>query len=287
MLMTLPQNQLFVPGYLPPVGETDGLALVFYDKKLLLLQDGPQQRIPLCSELPEHWRSLPGTYFGRYGAQGCYYYPPSEAALAPEPRFSAVALRSMTQCTGDAGLFMVAGTAQHLLHWAQSNRYCGHCGHKMGNKPDERAKVCPACGNIVYPRISPATITAILRGDEILLAHNRNFDPGLHSLIAGFVEPGETLEQCVAREIHEEIGLHVTHIRYFSSQPWPFPDSLMTAFLADYDSGEITVDGVEIVSAGWYRADALPDVPGADSIAGKLIHWYCNQQQARGGAAGV
>ena len=284
--MTPTPAHLFTPGYLPPQNETDGLALVFYEKKLLLLEDGPVQRLPHCSELPQNWHSVPSTYFGRYGSEYCYYY---HVAALPTPGASWLAadLRSITQRTGDAGLFTLAGTAQHLLHWAQSNRFCGRCGHEMGDKQDERAKICPACGNIVYPRISPATITAILRGDEILLAHNRNFNPGLHSLIAGFVEPGETLEQCVAREIGEEIGICVKHIRYFSSQPWPFPDSLMTAFLADYESGEIKVDGAEILSAGWYRADTLPDIPGTDSIAGKMIHWYCTQQQARGGAAGV
>lgn len=284
MILSTPAH-LFTPGYLPPQNITDGLALVFYEKKLLLLQDGPAQRLPYCSELPAAWHALPGTYFGHYGSESCFYYH-TAARPALSANWVAADLRSITQRTGDAGLFTLAGTAHHLLHWAQSNRFCGHCGHEMGDKQDERAKICPACGNIVYPRISPATITAILRGDEILLAHNRNFNPGMHSLIAGFVEPGETLEQCVAREIGEEIGIRVNHIRYFSSQPWPFPDSLMTAFLADYDSGEIAVDGAEIVSAGWYRADALPAVPGADSIAGKMIRWYCNQQ-AHGGAAGV
>jgi NAD+ diphosphatase len=147
----------------------------------------------------------------------------------------------------------------------------------MTDKEDERAKVCQSCGNIVYPRIAPATITAVFRDGQILLAHNSNFRNGLYGLIAGYVEPGETLEQCVEREIREEVGIKVKNVRYLSSQPWPFPDSLMMGFTADYESGEITVDQCEITDAGWYKADKLPDIPSVDSIAGRMIRWYRDQ----------
>ena len=107
-----------------------------------------------------------------------------------------------------------------------------------------------------------------------MLAHNKNFKAGLYSIIAGFVEPGETLEHCAEREIQEEVGIKVKNIKYFTSQPWPFPESLMLAFTAEYDSGDITVDNTEITDAAWFSADELPDIPTTDSVAGKLIRWY-------------
>jgi NAD+ diphosphatase len=138
----------------------------------------------------------------------------------------------------------------------------------------ERAKVCPKCGYLAYPRIAPAIIVAILNGDKILLAHNRNFRNNIYSLIAGYVEPGETFEQCVAREVGEEVGIRVKNIKYFGSQPWPFPYSIMVAFTAEYDGGEITPDGFEIVDAGWYSHDNLPFIPAKGSVARKLIDLY-------------
>ena len=217
-------------------------------------------------------------YIGIYDGHGCYCTRINEQIEWPED-FQLVELRELTSQTGDSGLFILSGAANHILHWRSMNQYCGRCGHKTRVKKDERAFVCDHCGNVVYPRISPATITAILRGDEILLAHNRNFAPGLFSLIAGYVEPGESLEQCVEREIHEEVGIKVKNIRYFSSQPWSFPDSLMMAFLADYDSGEIDVDKIEIIDAHWYRADNLPLIPSTDSVAGKMIRWFRDSVQ--------
>jgi NAD+ diphosphatase len=215
-------------------------------------------------------------YIGSYNGHACYCTRISEQIECPEG-YQFVDLRELTSQTGDPGLFILSGAANHILHWRSMNQYCGRCGHKTKGKTDERAFACDHCGNVVYPRISPATITAILRGDEILLAHNRNFAPGLYSLIAGYVEPGESLEQCVEREIQEEVGIKVKNIRYFSSQPWSFPDSLMMAFIAEYDSGEIDVDKVEIIDAKWFRADNLPLIPSTDSVAGKMIRWFCER----------
>lgn len=212
-------------------------------------------------------------YIGGYDGHNCYCTRIQEQLECLEG-FKLVELRELTPQTGDPGLFILAGAANHILHWRSMNQFCGRCGHKTRRKEEERAFICDHCGNAIYPRISPATITAIVRGNEILLAHNRNFAPGLFSLIAGYVEPGESLEQCVEREIREEVGIKVKNIRYFSSQPWSFPDSLMMAFLADYDSGEIDVDQVEIVEAGWFQADQLPYIPSSDSVAGKMIRWF-------------
>jgi len=135
-------------------------------------------------------------------------------------------------------------------------------------------KFVDACGNLIFPRISPAIIIAIIKDDQILLAHNKNFRSNLHSVVAGFMEPGETFEDTARREVLEEVGIKIGSIRYFASQPWPFPDSLMIGLFGAYESGEIQVDGVEIESAGWYRRDDLPEIPDTTSIAGRMIRWY-------------
>jgi NAD+ diphosphatase len=171
-------------------------------------------------------------------------------------------------------IFFVAGKAKHLLHWNNNNVYCGKCGNILENKEDERAKKCNKCGNIIYPRISPAIIVAITKDKEILLAHSKHFPEGLYTVIAGFVEIGENLEECVKREIKEEIGIRVKNIKYFESQPWPFPDSLMVGFTAEYESGEISVDGVEIEDAQWFVHNSLPKIPKKYTIARKLIENY-------------
>ena len=167
--------------------------------------------------------------------------------------------------------YWLANRAFHLNGWKKKNRYCGRCGKEMHESPDEVAMNCNECGNIVYPRISPAVIIAITKGEQILLAHAAKFSGSMYSVIAGFVEPGETLEECVRREIMEEVGLQVANIRYFSSQPWPYPDSLMIAFTAEYVSGEIRIDEKEITDAHWYSRDNLPEQPSRVSVARKLI----------------
>lgn len=134
-----------------------------------------------------------------------------------------------------------------------------------------RAKIRPACGLIHYPRISPAAITAVTKGNKILLTHNAPLRGNVHSLIAGFGEPGETIEECVHREIFEEEGIKVTNLKYFDSQPWPSPNSLMIGFITEYQSRKISVDGQEITEAGSYDAGNLPELPGKMSIARKII----------------
>ncbi len=170
---------------------------------------------------------------------------------------------------GDAGF--LAGRALQILNWRRNNRFCGRCGAEMEPRSEERAMSCPKCGFLQYPRLSPAIIVAVTKGENLLLAHNNHFPAGRYSLVAGFVEPGETFEDCVAREVEEEIGIQVGHIRYLSSQPWPFPDSLMIGFTAEWASEEIRVDDVEIGDAKWFGRDAMPDIPGPHTIAGRII----------------
>jgi len=172
-------------------------------------------------------------------------------------------------------LFFLAGKAYQILHWDRTHQYCNQCGVRTENKIDERAKLCPSCGLVNYPRISPAIIVAVTREREILLAKGSSFQGDFYSVLAGFVEPGETFEECVQREVEEEVGLKVNNIKYFASQPWPFPDSLMVGFTAEYVSGDIVMDKKEILDAGWFTADQLPLIPPSKgSIAWQLIDWF-------------
>ena len=163
--------------------------------------------------------------------------------------------------------------AFHIAQWRRESRFCGSCGSPNHDADTgELARCCPACGRLEFPRISPAVITIIINDrEEALLAHNKNFAPGIYSLIAGFNEAGETLEATVAREIREEVALEVKDIRYAASQPWPFPNSLMLGFSARHAGGEIKTDRVEIEDAQWFPRDRLPDLPGPGSVARFLI----------------
>ncbi|KOA18633.1 NADH pyrophosphatase [Clostridium homopropionicum DSM 5847] len=177
----------------------------------------------------------------------------------------------------DAETFNLAAKAFHLMNWNETHNYCIKCGTLVNFKRDEQAKICPSCSHISYPAISPAIITAIIRDNKILLAHNSQFPKNLFSVIAGFLEPGETFEACVKREVYEEIGIQVKNIKYFSSQPWPFPNSLMVAFTCEYESGEISVDGAEIEEANWYSPSSIqnvPSIPVKGTIARRLIDWF-------------
>ena len=139
---------------------------------------------------------------------------------------------------------------------------------------------CDQCGLSAYPRISPAVMVLVKRGRELLLARSPHFKPGVFSALAGFVEAGETLEDCAAREVKEEVGIDIGHLQYFSSQSWPFPNSLMVAFFAEYAGGEITPDPTEIEAADWFDIDELPRLPDTVSIARRLIEGALAQHHA-------
>ena len=176
-----------------------------------------------------------------------------------------------------AEAFAIAGRASLLMDWRKNHRFCGRCGTPTTMKSDEFAMSCPSCGLLAYPRISPAVMVLVERGNDLLLARSPHFRPGMFSALAGFVEAGETIEQCAVREVREEVGVEITNLRYFRSQPWPFPDSLMIAFFADYAGGEITPDPSEIEAAGWFPRDELPPIPNPESIARHLIDAACRK----------
>ncbi len=179
----------------------------------------------------------------------------------------------LRQVFGVAGAeaFAMAGRASQLIDWQLNHQYCGRCGHMTHLHDKDFAMQCDQCGLNAYPRISPAVMVLVRRGRELLLARSPHFKPGVFSALAGFVEAGETLEDCAKREVKEEVGIDIDHLQYFSSQSWPFPNSLMVAFFAEYAGGEITPDPDEIEAADWFDIDELPRLPDTVSIARRLI----------------
>lgn len=215
-------------------------------------------------------RSLPhdSAYLGTWKGRPLYAVVSQE--LAPAVHGRAVSLREVLALhEPEQGCLACMG--KQLLHWRQQTRYCSACATPLQEKAGERARICPACQALYYPRINPAVTVSVTKDNKILLAHNRSFQNNVFSLVAGYVEVGESLEQAAAREVLEEVGIRIKNIRYWGSQPWPFPSSLMLGFLADYESGTIKPDGVEIDQAGWYALDALPDLPRPGSMARKII----------------
>jgi len=245
---------------------------VFCEGRLLLdLADG-KGTVPLLNGLQQVGLApLRTQYLGELEGRPCHSaeVPPG---IAPPHGMSFSELRSAYSSI-DEDLYLLAGRALQIVNWDQTTQYCGKCGHKTEPLLGERANKCPACGFTSYPRLSPAVITAVLNDDKILLAR-RSGARAMYSILAGFVEPGETLEECLKREILEEVGVRVKNPRYFTSQPWPFPNSLMIGFIADWESGEISPDGIEISEAGWYSAGNLPEIPPKMTIAREIIDWF-------------
>lgn len=247
------------------------------DKILTAIADSVTK--PLCVAAQD----LPGIridtalHVGRLDAIDCYAIPDDEEKIElPETQW--VPLR-LFHGKFNEEMFWIYGRARHLLTWSVNNRFCGRCGNPPALKSDERTYFCPSCGLVSYPRISPAVIVSSEKDGKILLARSTRFPGGMSSVIAGFVEPGETLEACAEREIREETGLEIQNLRYFTSQPWPFPDSLMVGFTAEYAGGELSIDQNEIVEARWYGPDELPVIPGKLSISRMLIDHFVEKCQ--------
>jgi NAD+ diphosphatase len=223
---------------------------------------------------------LEETYLGTLEDKPCF------AALVPRSTAppSAMTFLDLRQLHNrlDEEWIHLSFRALHLLDWSQKTRFCKKCGTEMKIQTGQRAKECPNCGHQSFPRISPAVIVLVERGDQCLLARSPRFQDGFYSVLAGFAEPGETLEDTVRREIWEETGIEVQDIRYFGSQPWPFPDSLMIGFTASYATGEIRADGTEILEADWFAYDQLPKIPGRISIARRLIDWFVAKHETTG-----
>jgi NAD+ diphosphatase len=274
----LTMDRTFVSAIDPPADTNNAdhaLWFVFRGSDILVVEDAPayDDGIPLFPDLPElAVEPVRRNYLGAFTGRHCYAI---EIAPGVESPAGAVFrnLRTLYGRVSDE-LFALAGRAAQIVEWDRSHQFCGRCGTPMEYAPGERAKRCPACGLLSFPRLSPAIIVLVERGDEVLLARGTGFPTGMYSTLAGFVEPGESLEQAVHREIFEESGIRLTDLRYFGSQPWPFPHSLMIGFTARYAGGEIVIDPTEIADARWFTVDTLPQVPQKLSIARRLIDSY-------------
>jgi len=178
-------------------------------------------------------------------------------------------------------VFNIIGRAKQTIDWYRNHQYCGACGDKTTLSKNDRSMACEKCRQIYYPRLSPSIIVLVTRGEELLLAKNSNARANFYSTLAGFVEPGESIEEAVHREVFEEVGIRVKNLQYYGSQSWPFPNSLMLGFHAEYDSGEFQLQAEEIEDARWFHYQDLPHRPAMVSIAGWLINDYV-QRMASG-----
>lgn len=260
----------FIPEIIQPrPKEKDDLVFYFQNRELLIRNGDGAPEFPTFAELYDSAEGTDGRFIGSIDGRSCY-----AAAFDGEPpegyRFETlrnVFLQSSVPWRS------VMSTAVLVVDWDANHRFCGRCGTKTEVESTEWCRKCPSCGQRAYPRISPAVIVAVIKDKKILLAHNKRFSSPIYSLIAGFVEPGEFLEDTVRREVLEETGLAVGDIRYYGSQAWPFPDSLMIGFIARYQSGEITLNE-ELEDAGWFTPDGMPEIPVHGSISRRIIDWY-------------
>jgi len=259
----------FAPAHAAPAIVADtALAFAFAGSKLLVGGDERKPTVPLVVELERANVDGVRHYLGRLDGVDCI------AILLPDdasaPGFALAGLRALFLRLPEP-LLAIAARAFQVIEWDRTHRYCGRCGAPTRDKDGERAKQCTACGYVAYPRISPAMMVLVTRGRELLLAHANRFQASMYSALAGFVEAGESIEDCIHREVREEVGIEVTDLRYFASQSWSFPHSLMIAYTARYAGGELAPDGAEIADVRWFDVDALPDLPSPVSIARRLI----------------
>jgi NAD+ diphosphatase len=276
----------YVPLVTPPEGRSEpAVWLAFRKGEVVVVRDGDRPAPPCCFDLAEHGlapqRHL---YLGLYGDRHCYAAEIGETAPLPEG-WAVLGLRDLFGMV-ETTLAALSGRAWQILEWDRNFRYCSRCGTMMEPRTDERSRTCPACGLTSYPPVSPAIMILVTHEGRLLLGRKAAFPAGRYSALAGFVEPGETLEETVARETREEVGVEVKNIRYFGSQPWPFPHSLMIAFTAEYAGGALTPDGVEIEEARWFEPGALPKLPPPISISRRLIDTVAGRLRRGEPAAG-
>jgi NAD+ diphosphatase len=249
----------------------------FRDSCLLVHIEDHAATIPFTADLKTmKLEPVRQQYLGLWNGRHCYTAELSNGTEPPDG-WTFQGLRRLFGLLSEE-LFWTAGRAIQIVAWDRDHQFCGRCAAPTETIPTERAKKCPNCGLHSYPRLSPAIIVLIERDNKILLARSHRHPPDRFSVLAGFVEPGETLEEATAREIYEEVGIRVKNIRYFGSQPWPFPNSLMIAFTCEYAGGDIVLEEAEMAEAAWFTADALPKIPPKISISRTLIDWFVDKQ---------
>ncbi|MBM3677026.1 MAG: NAD(+) diphosphatase [Actinobacteria bacterium] len=256
----------FIPGLVIERDLDDADYVLAVHGARLLVIEGEPARLPRFGEARVEGARH---YLGALDGIACWSIVLAEESPAP-PGMTFAPLRPLHALV-EEDVFPVAGRAVQIAEWHETHRFCGRCGLPTEDAPGERAKRCPGCGLHAYPRVAPAVIVRVTRGDRILLARGTRFPEAIYSILAGFVDPGESLEECVVREVREEVGIELRDVRYWASQPWPFPHSLMLGFTAEHAAGEIVIDEAELVDAQWFSVDDLPTLPGGISIARRLI----------------
>lgn len=261
----------------PVFQHSSSLWFIFQSNKVLLLKH--DNRLPCdigCAAI--------APYFIRNYKLGVINNIQFQCAEVPKdlpitPDFHVLSLREALSLLIEE-LYSVAVKAYSIINWDRNHKFCSSCGNLTTHHSQAFERRCSSCELSFFPRISPSIIVLIKKGDQLLMARSPHFPPGVYGLIAGFVDAGESIEEAVHREVKEEVGLQIKNLTYWGSQPWPFPDSLMIGFTADYASGEIIMDAVEIEDAGWYRYDKLPGKPSMTlSIASKLIDEFVKESK--------
>jgi NAD+ diphosphatase len=259
----------FEPAFAIPAEPAPDAACFVWREDKILARAGDPPSLPRMSDVLDLGLAGATHYLGRLDDTDCIAIRVARDVPLPEG-WEWRGLRTLFLQLPDAWLAL-AGRAFQIVEWDRSHQFCGRCGTATRDKARERAKECPACGYVVYPRVSPAMMVLVTRGRELLLARANRFPQAMYSALAGFVEPGESIEDCVHREVREEVGIEVDGLRYVASQSWPFPHSLMIAYTAKYAGGDLRLCEEEIVDARWFSIDALPQLPSPVSISRVLI----------------
>ena len=258
----------FIPQIIPPASFAAARWFVFQQGRLLVHADSAE--VPRLADPAEFGLAVQRRIFvGSLGDEPSFAAEVDSDSPPPEGMVWE-GLRALFM-RYDAASIAAAGRAVQLVDWDRNHQFCGHCATPTQHSTHERGRACPNCGLTAYPRISPAMMALVTRGRELLLARSTRFPGAMFSALAGFVEAGESIEDTVFREVREEVGVEVANLRYFGSQSWPFPNSLMIAYVCDYAGGDIMPEEGEIAEAHWFDIDALPMIPPTISIAGKLI----------------
>ena len=263
---------LFLPAVVPPPTHSNNAWwFLFHGDRLLVEARGVEVAIPRWASTGDAGLSPVRTQFlGTLDGTPCYS---GELAEEVEPEdMSLRALRPLLRVLPEE-MFSLAGRAFQVMDWDRTHQFCGKCGGPTDPLAGERGRACVGCGLHFFPRITPAVIVSVVRDGTILLAQSSRFPAPFYSVLAGFVEPGETFEECVRREIREEVGIEVEDLRYFGSQPWPFPHSLMVGFTASFAGGNLVLEEKEIVRAGWFGPEEVLRlrIPHHGTIARRMI----------------
>jgi NAD+ diphosphatase len=261
----------FVPGHRGPARvEGEAACCIFHGGRMFVTRDGSGRPAVPHIDVAGHGLSLEGAhYLGMLEERPCYGLSLPQGARLPQ-QLELLGLRALI-LEGDELPAAIAGQAFQILEWARTHRHCGACGAPTLPHATDRALECPDCRLVFYPRIAPVMMALVYRDGELLLTRKPGYAPGRYTVVAGFVEAGESLEQCLAREVKEEVGVDIRNPRYFGSQSWPFPNSLVMAFSAEWAGGEVVPDPGELEDARWFPVDALPDLPEPVHVSRQLI----------------